>query len=184
MTTLDLETILSHHIHLQHSVHLLPQLGHCLRHRSEWKLKHTTHFKCTVRKCRFLWKVSTKFCGNFQNKKYLENAPAFSLVPRYLTLLRACYSALRVTLLTRKGVGAYSKYSVPLDFVDTFSSNVSGTDHNNWEEQFALELLGLAELGHPVETVQRVQPGLAVQGHVACHQPGLVHNTDNILYIY
>ena len=42
---------------------------------------------------------------------------------------------------------------------------------------FTLELLGLAELCHPVETVQRVQPGLAVQGHVACHQPGLVQNT-------
>ena len=53
------------------------------------------------------------------------------LCPGYLALLRACYSTLRVTLLTRKGVGAYSKYSVPLDLVDTFSSNVSGTDHND-----------------------------------------------------
>ena len=35
---------------------------------------------------------------------------------------------------------------------------------------FTLELLRLAELSHPVE---RVQPDLAVQRHVASHQPGL-----------
>ena len=38
---------------------------------------------------------------------------------------------------------------------------------------FTLELLRLAELSHPVETVERVQPDLAVQRHVASHQPGL-----------
>ena len=37
---------------------------------------------------------------------------------------------------------------------------------------FTLELLRLAELSHPVETVERVQPDLAVQRHVASHQPG------------
>ena len=50
---------------------------------------------------------------------------------------------------------------------------------------FTLELLRLAELSHPVETVERVQPDLAVQRHVvASHQPGMVQTTDTHSFVF